>query len=123
MPSILLPGGVLTGRKTLKDHRMPTDQEASEICRGISEAISAIYPGYVWMAMIRGDLLSIVNMSITKKCGFSVPLSAVDPEGKLLMRAGGELLERHKIKRHGGRDLTGMQELKRDIRGNAVIVA
>lgn len=122
MPSILLPGGVLAGRKTLRHHRTPSDKEAYEICSGMATVLTTVYPGYLWQVGMQGDLVYVQNLNLNKKQGFRAPLSAFDVEGKLLMRAGGELLERFGCRRSHGRDENQLKSLKRDIRGDAVQV-
>ena len=122
MSSILLPGGVLAGRKTLHHHREPTDQEGFEICRGLAEALHLVYPGYLWQVGMQGDLAYVQNLNLSKKQGFRAPLSWFDGDGKNLIRAGGELLERYGCKRTHGRDEAQLRSLKRDIRGDAIQV-
>ena len=117
--SILLPGSIIKGRKTVKDFRFPTDQEAMEICKGMSEALSTIYHGYVWCVQIQQDVVSIINYSVNRSCGCRVPLSEIDVEGKVLMRLGGEILERYGLRR-GKRDNDGLNRLHMDPRGNAI---
>ena len=120
MSSILLPGGVLTGRRTLRTMRQPTNQEAYELCQGFAQAMTSMYPGYLWQVGIRGDVVYVQNLDLNKKQGFSVPLKDIDVEGRVLMRAGGELLERFGCRRTGGRDERALRSLKRDIRGDAL---
>jgi len=119
MPSILLPGGVLAGRKSLRYHRMPTNPEAFQIAQGFAEFIGTVYPGYLWRVQINGDLVTVINLNLQLGKGFRVPLSQVDDEGKVLMRAAGELLERAALPR-GRRDDDRLRSLPRDIRGNVV---
>jgi len=120
--SILLPGGVLSGRKTLRYHRQPTNEEAFAMCRGFAEALHIVYPGYLWQVGMIGDVVYVQNLNLSKKQGFKVPVHDIDPEGRVLMRAGGELLERYGCKRAGGRDEKQLRTLKRDIRGDALQV-
>lgn len=120
MSSILLPGGVLTGRRTLRTMRQPTNQEAYELCQGFAQAMTIMYPGYLWQVGIRGDVVYVQNLDLNKKQGFSVPLKDIDVEGRVLMRAGGELLERFGCRRTGGRDERALRSLKRDLRGDAL---
>lgn len=117
MSSILLPGGVLAGRKTLRHASMPSAIEAFEIAQGFANYIGAIYPGYRWLVQINGDVVSVINGNLHRGQGFRVPLANIDPEGKVLMRAAGELLERARLRR-GKRDDDRLRALPRDITGN-----
>lgn len=114
--SVLLPGGILTGRTTLRNRRTPTDREAMDMCKGFGAFITALYPGYVWLVGMRDDMVHVQNMNLNKKQGFVMHLSDIDVDGKALMRAAGELLERYGMKRGKRGD---MSHLKRDIRGDA----
>jgi hypothetical protein len=98
---------------------MPTNEEAFEMCRGFAEFINNIYPGYVWQVGMMGDLVYVQNLSLNRKQGFRVPLKDIDIDGKVLMRAGGELLERYRLRR-GKKEPDRVKALKRDITGNAI---
>jgi hypothetical protein len=119
MSSILLPGGVLAGRKTLRFHKMPSDKEAFDMAQGFAEFIGTIYPGYLWRVQINGDLVTVINLNLQLGKGFRVPLADIDSEGKVLMRAAGELLERASLPR-GRRDQNRLKDLPRDIKGNVL---
>lgn len=119
MSSILLPGGVLSGRKTLRHTRMPSNQEAYAIAKGFAEYLGTLYPGYLWRVQINGDVVSVINLNLHRGQGFRVPLSSIDAEGMVLMRAGGELLERARLRR-GSRDDDRLKSLPRDVSGNVV---
>lgn len=119
MGSILLPGGVLAGRKTLRHTRMPSTKEAFAIAQGLAEYIGTLYPGYLWRVQINGDVVSVINLNLHRGQGFRLPMASIDPEGKVLMRAAGELLERARLRR-GSRDEDRLKTLPRDIHGNVI---
>lgn len=118
MPSILLPGGVLAGRKKMM--RLPTEQEAFDMCRGFAEFMNRLYPGYMWEVGMMSDIVYVRNLNLDKKAGFKLPLKDIDVDGRVLMRAGGELLERFRLKR-GRKNVDAVRSLKRDIRGDAIM--
>lgn len=119
--SILVPGFVLRPRKTVRHTRMPSDLQAMEICKAFSHALDKIYPGYAWQVGMMQDVVHIQNLSINKELSYQMPLAKFDPEGKLLMRIGGEILERFNVKR-GKMDRAEFKGLERDIKHNAIQV-
>ena len=118
MSTILTPGSVVKGRSTVRLQRMPTDQEALEICKAFTATLDMIYPGYIWQAGMNQDLVYIQCMSLNKQLGYRLPLKCFDVEGKVLMRIGGEILERFNMRR-GKADQNAKRSLVRDIRGDA----
>lgn len=100
----------------------------------MSEAASAIlaknslatlekhYPGWGWTVEVddrQGIMVVRVGRIATGKWGFLLHIRKVDPEGKAVMRAGGEILERYRLHRRGFRP-GDTSLLVRDIRGLAV---
>lgn len=117
MSSILLPGGVLAGRKTLRHHRTPTPAQAYEMASGFAEFLGTIYPGHLWRVQINDDMVSVINLGLHRSRGFRVALQDIDLDGKVLMRAGGELLERGRVSR-GKKNGNEFGALSRDFLGN-----
>ncbi len=113
--------GVIKPRKTLRHHKIPTDQEAYDICCGMSFVLDKLYPGYLWQVGMNQDVVYIQNMTLSTDKGFVLPLSEFDVEGKVLMRTGGELLERFGVKR-GKRNQADVVALPKDIRQNVIPV-
>jgi len=64
------------------------------------------------------DVVFIQNMSLNTKKAFSLPLASFDINGKVLMRVGGEILERFKMQR-GKRNQADFKSLIRDVSRNA----
>lgn len=59
------------------------------------------YPGWGWMVEVDAEqgIVKVHSMRIPGKWGFLLKMSKLDYEGKALMRAGGELLERYNLLR------------------------
>lgn len=79
------------------------------------------YPDWGWMVGVDdvGGIMQVRATAIPGKWGFLLKIKNVDPEGRAIMRAGGELLERYRM--HRGRRRPGdTQLLIRDAMGRAV---
>lgn len=112
------PGQIITPRKTLRHHKIPPDLQRQAICDGFSFALDKLYPGYLWQVGMQQDVVFIQNMSLNTKKAFSLPLASFDINGKVLMRVGGEILERFKMQR-GKRNQADFKSLIRDVSRNA----
>lgn len=55
-----------------------------------------------------GGVVMVRNTILSGKMGFTVPISELDPEGRHIMRLGGELLERYRIERDKALDVRQM---------------
>ena len=79
------------------------------------------YPGYWWVTHCENGVLTVTCPSANKKMGFDIPLIKLCPMGKidfhLIMLAGGEVLERHRLNRVRG-NLEEINHAERDILGN-----
>lgn len=68
----------------------------------IGEALNKHYPGHLWAVNVDnvGGVVNIFNMRLSGRWGFTLHLNDVlhDPDLKTVMRAGGELLERYRLK-------------------------
>ena len=118
MSKILTPGGVIRERKTLANAKIPTAAQALEICNCLGTALNLIYPGHLWEVGMIQSVVYIRNLRLSKTHGVKIPVENIDPEGKTLMRIGGEILERFSQKR-GKVDHASIKQLKRDIKGDA----
>lgn len=89
--------------------------------RAAATTLESKYPGWAWMVEVdaRQGVVKVRSMRIPGKWGFVMKLNAVDADGKALMRAGGELLERYNLKR--ARHKAGVTlDSKRDAAGRMV---
>lgn len=81
------------------------------------------YPGHLWAVNINeeGGVMTVMNLALSGKWGFLLKLKTVqeDPDLKSVMRAGGELLERYRLRR-GRYEPGAVGDMKRDWRGNAI---
>lgn len=71
----------------------------------IGEKLNKHYPGHLWAVKVdserSGGIVTIQNFAVSFKYGYVLKLSRVqsDPDLKCVLLAGGEILERAKMKR------------------------
>jgi hypothetical protein len=105
----------------------PQIQQANfEISRTVAECLNAHYPGHAWacVANIETGLVSVYNMALSGEWGFILHCDRLlnDPSMKLVVMAGGELLERYNLSRGTAKNHE-YDNLEFDIKGNAVFQA
>jgi hypothetical protein len=88
-----------------------------------AETLHKHYPGHLWAVNIdeEGGVITVMNLALSGKWGFLLKLKTVqeDPDLKSVMRAGGELLERYRLRRGGYRP-GELSTLQRNFRGDAI---
>lgn len=87
--------------------------------REIAEVLEKHYPGYLWAVRVdHGNNIATVNaLALSGQWGFYLHLDKLDPGMKAVVRAGGEILERHKLARARMNE-DHVMSLGRDLRGN-----
>lgn len=103
-----------------------TDRDRMDLmcARQCLAVLEAKYPGYLWFVECSGNtgLIQIRNLSLDGKLGYNVHLkgqfSASDME-KVIMQAGGEVLERFNQPR-GRAEEASLMEAPRDFAGRMV---
>lgn len=73
------------------------------------------YPGYQWGAKVKGGMITVINATIPSGYGFQIPVA--DLEEKVVIMAGGETLERYRLKA-SGLDIDRLLAQPRDFRGH-----
>lgn len=84
------------------------------------EVLGRKYPNHPWAVRIDGGILEVKNAGAHGTMGFALPIkSMVGDYSKKVLMAGGELLERFRIRRGAakGEDYALM---RRDIRGEGI---
>jgi hypothetical protein len=95
------------------------DGRDETLAKNIAEVLDKKYPGHLWGVNVdgRNGVAQIMNLALSGRWGFIVKLREIDTEYKVIMRAGGELLERYNLSR-GRLDEQEYQLLERDVFGN-----
>ena len=94
-----------------------------EWAKRIAEALHTHYPSHAWGVSVdsHGGIAQIYNLRLSGRWGFIIKLKDLfhDTDMKRVIRAGGELLERYKMKR-GTFDAVAYNELPVDFAGNHI---
>lgn len=92
-----------------------------DIARRMAEVLHTHYPGHLWgvSADVETGIAKVFNMRLSGQWGFIIKLSTLlhDPDLKSVVRAGGELLERYRLRR-GRFDDAAYNDLPTDFSGN-----
>ena len=108
-------------RKIIRYDRVMTEAEQQQLSAEVANKLQACYPGHIWLVtVLQGGILQVVNPLLSRSMGFVIHLTKIDPELKIVMRAGGELLERYR-QRRGWIHTSAIAEAKRDSRGDMII--
>lgn len=93
----------------------PLDQAACNRAIGV---LFKHYPGHQWMVDLSGGVMNIRSANLSTNYGWRQRMDEVDPKtfDKQIMRAGGEILERHNMPTQQ-MDIQIWNELPRDLRG------
>ncbi len=74
------------------------------LAKRMAETLTTHYPGHIWAVNVDSrptvGIATVMNMRLSGKWGFVLHLKDLytDPDLKSVMRAGGELLERYRLK-------------------------
>lgn len=86
-------------------------------------ALQSAYPGWQWGIQIneRGGMVDLFNLTLHSIWGYRMRIVDIqcDPTSLVFMRAGGEILERFGMPRHGI-DWNRVALMKRDARGHGI---
>ena len=93
------------------------------ISKHVAETLDKHYPGHAWavMANIETGIVTIRNLKLSSKMGFILKMDdlATDPTMRLVVKAGGEFLERFNISRGMANDET-YNDINYDFKGEAI---
>ncbi|MBF0212367.1 MAG: hypothetical protein HQM00_02245 [Magnetococcales bacterium] len=72
-----------------------------EVARRCLQVLHLHYPGYDWEVNCHGGVVEVFNLTLHPNFGFRRKMSELsnDPSLRLIMRAGGELMERFHVTR------------------------
>lgn len=88
--------------------------------KNVLSVLSRHYPDHPWAVRIDGGILEVKNQGAHGTLGFAVPLTALQTDySKKIVMAGGELLERFRLRRGAARG-DDYALMRRDVRGEGV---
>lgn len=99
---------------------------ADTLARNLIARLDSAYPAMegAWRVTVneRGGVVEVTNLLLTGRWGFLMHINKIDSEGRKVVRAAGELLERYRISRSGSmsRLLDELGAAKRDFKGEMV---
>ena len=100
------------------------DVAANEMtmAREMADILHTTYPGYMWAVNVDRGLANVRNLMLSGNWGFVLKIPAIYSASefrKEVIRAGGEILERYRLKR-GQFDWDKYNELRKDVAGNPI---
>ncbi len=105
---------------------VPLSGYAHTLARNLIGRLEEHYPAFTgyWRVSVNdaGGVIEVTNMMLSGQWGFLMHIAKIDAEGRKVVRAAGELLERYKISRarKTGVNLESLLTLPRDARGALV---
>ncbi len=105
-------------RKTVRHSKSAkmTEAQKKKVCKDVAEVLVAAYPGYLWAVNMNHRMVSVKNLDLSGKWGFQLDYGKVGADMHKIVMAGGEILERYKMKR-GWVDQDAIAMAKRDFTG------
>lgn len=104
----------------------PISGAGQTLSRNLIARLEQAYPAFIgcWRVTINeyGGTVEVTNMALSGRMGFLMHINKIDSEGRKVVRAAGELLERYRVARSGSvlHVIDGVLEAKRDFRGEMV---
>lgn len=106
---------------------VPLSGYAHTIARNIIGRLEEHYPAFTgyWRVSVNemGGTIEVTNLLLSGRWGFLMHIAKIDAEGRKVVRAAGELLERYRISRARTTDVNmeNLIILPRDARGELVV--
>lgn len=89
--------------------------------KNIAEHLIKHYPGHLWSVQVYQGVVIIKNLALSGDWGFVLHQNKMDNDGREVIRAAGELLERYNLSR--GRLIENqVNDLKQDFKGEIIRV-
>jgi len=83
---------------------VPLTGLSQSLAKSVLDTLYRYYPSVKegWHVQVNegGGVVQVTNNFLSGKMGFVLHVTQIDAEGKTVMRAGGELLERYSVLRH-----------------------
>lgn len=91
---------------------MPISGAGDTLARNLIARLDSTYPAFAgaWRVIVneQGGTIEITNMMLSGKMGVLLHIAKIDPEGRKVVRAAGELLERYRVSRSKAIDIRDM---------------
>lgn len=100
----------------------PLSGNGDTMARNLIARLEQHYPAFTgaWRVFVneQGGVVQVTNMMLSGKMGFLMHISNIDSEGRAIVRAGGELLERYRVSRDKAYKLQSLIDMPRNRIGN-----
>ena len=96
-----------------------------ELAKIVADCLQGAYMGYAWLVNVdlRNGIVNILCSDVSQQYGCTIPAHKLAHNGeakKLILRAGGEILERARLRR-GRMNESEVANAKRDLRGDIIV--
>ena len=86
------------------------------LAKNVAEKLEEKYPGWLWADHVMDGVVGVKSMRLSGNWGFVLHANKIDNDYKVVVNAGGEILERYRQSR-GKFNQTKYEDLKMDDRG------
>ena len=97
---------------------------ADNLRDNLLDRLDMAYPSFngLWRVAVDpvGGIVQVTNLMLTGRWGFILKIASIDPEGRKVVMAAGELLERYRVSRARVVDLNDIAAMPRDRRGELI---
>ena len=103
-------------RRRSKTRNTMTEKQNRQLAGAISFHLDKTYPGHLWAVNVADGIVTVKNMFLSGAMGFTVGILDLDTHLHKITMAGGEILERYRLKR-AALNLDDLKGKKRDFAG------
>lgn len=100
----------------------PLTGNGDTLAKNLIARLEQHYPAFTgaWRVFVneQGGVIQVTNMMLSGKMGFLMHISKIDLEGRAVVRAGGELLERYRVSRDKAYKIQTFIDMPRNRMGN-----
>ena len=86
------------------------------LAKNVAEKLEEKYPGWLWAVHVMDGVVGVKSMRLSGNWGFVLHADKIDNDYKVVVNAGGEILERYRQKR-GKFNQTTYEDLEMDNKG------
>lgn len=110
----------------IADNQIPLSGASMTLARNLVARLNSFYPAFAgaWHVAVneQGGVVEVTNLMLSGRWGFYMHTAKIDPEGRKVVRAAGELLERYRISRARSANISldVLHTTKRSPRGDLV---
>ena len=108
----------------ITDISMPISGYANTLARNLIARLELHYPSFTgfWRVTVNepGGVIEVTNLMLSGRYGFLMHINKIDPGGRKVIRAAGELLERYRLSRSKICTFDSVFSLPTDFRGEPV---